>query len=73
MHLCVTYWGDDFGDEKNVQKALDSYILSGALKLFREHKEKARFVHHTMLIHCSAFRDDHKAQVAAAKKLLREI
>jgi len=42
--------GDDSKPE-NLQKAIDSYILSGAIKLFRESRSDLKYRHHTMLIH----------------------
>ena len=40
----------------NLPKAIDSFILAGALKLFREAKDplQFKFQHHTMLIHHSS-------------------
>ena len=37
----------------NLPAAIDSYILAGAIKLYREHRdpEQYRFRHHTMLVH----------------------
>lgn len=46
-----------------VQEAMDAFVLSGALKLYRaEHGlPKAPFRHHTMLVHQSVLKDDHAA------------
>jgi len=43
-------------DDNELQKALRSYVLSGALKLYRQAKDQTRyfFRHHTMLIHTSS-------------------
>ncbi|MFI5530799.1 Z1 domain-containing protein [Kitasatospora sp. NPDC051853] len=51
-------WGDA-GDR--LQEALDSFLLSGALKLFRSDHGVAKgpFRHHTMLVHQSVRKDDH--------------
>lgn len=59
--------GDDCGGEtidgrtnpNHLQKAIDSYILAGAIKLFRE-KSGHRFKHHTMLVHHSVKTGTHK-------------
>jgi len=63
------------GDEEpgNLQAAIDSFILSGAIKLYRSYKSKAgiRHRHHTMLIHQSVRRSDH-AQLAEKVKRLFE-
>jgi hypothetical protein len=53
--------GGDLADD-NLRKALDSYFLSGAIKLFRAadpHTEIATR-HHTMLVHTSHRVPDHK-------------
>ncbi len=42
--------------------ALDSYVLAGAIKLFRQsHDVAGDFRHHTMLVHESVKQDEHKA------------
>jgi hypothetical protein len=53
--------GDD--DAKgNLPKAIDSFVLSGALKLYRaEADPRLKFKHHTMLAHVSTLQADHKA------------
>lgn len=51
--------GDDL-EPGNLLKALDSFILSGAIKLFRSASTGQRFSHHTMLIHRSQRMSDHK-------------
>lgn len=46
--------------QDNFPKALDSFVLSGALKLYRESRSKEnRFRHHTMLVHSSTFKASH--------------
>lgn len=43
-----------------MQRALDMFVLSGAIKLYREDvEEDRRFKHHTMLIHESVKQADH--------------
>ncbi len=50
--------GDDVQD--NLPKAIDAFVLSGALKLYRAASDSAlKFRHHTMLAHLSQFQDDH--------------
>jgi hypothetical protein len=52
--------GDD-NKPDNLLKAIDSYVLSGALKLFRIHSDpKHKFKHHTMLVHVSVLQADQK-------------
>jgi hypothetical protein len=46
---------------KEIQQALDSFVLSGALKLFRGSKTGQRFRHHTMLVHESVKQVEHEA------------
>ena len=52
----------DGSDDEALQNALRAYVLSGALKLYRESKDpqKYRFQHHTMLIHTSSRTSHHK-------------
>jgi Z1 domain len=53
--------GDD-DDKDNLPKAIDSFILSGALKLYRADADpNLKFKHHTMLAHVSTLQADHKA------------
>lgn len=53
--------GDDH-DSANLIKALDSYVLSGAIKLYRTARDpKLKFKHHTMLVHVSQLQADQKA------------
>ena len=47
----------------NLRQAIDSYILSGAIKLFRQRHQPGlakQFRHHTMLVHSSHLTNDHK-------------
>ncbi|MGI8665548.1 MAG: Z1 domain-containing protein [Jatrophihabitans sp.] len=48
--------------DAELQAALDAFLLSGALKLYREHLTKGAlwFRHHTMLIHESVRTADHR-------------
>lgn len=46
---------------QNLLKAIDSYILSGALKLYRTSIDpKLKFKHHTMLVHVTQLQANHK-------------
>jgi hypothetical protein len=52
------------GDEKpeNLQRAIDSYVLAGAIKRWRAANNAAlKFRHHTMLVHVSEKQVEHKA------------
>jgi hypothetical protein len=47
--------------ERDLQRALDVFVLTGAIKLFRETAgTDGSFRHHTMLVHESSLQDDHK-------------
>lgn len=46
---------------KSLQRALDSFVLSGAIKLLRESLGAVPFRHHTMLIHESVKTAEHAA------------
>ncbi|RWK48111.1 Z1 domain-containing protein [Mesorhizobium sp.] len=60
--------GED-SDPKNLQTAIDSYVLAGAIKLWRlEQDAKLKFRHHTMLVHVSQLVLDHKALAVLVRK-----
>jgi hypothetical protein len=65
----------DHGDyEETLKKALGSFILAGAVKLYRQdHGEppSPRFKHHTMLLHSSHRNDDHTQDEQSIKTLYR--
>ena len=48
-------------DDANMLRAIDSFVLAGGVKLYREAALGMRFPHHTMLIHVSQAVDDHTA------------
>jgi hypothetical protein len=53
---------DDAARDKEIQQALDAYVLAGAVKLYREQamSSPGRFRHHTMLVHESVRMAEHK-------------
>lgn len=60
--------GDAHAD--NFPRALDSFLLAGALKLYREkHSPSLTFRHHTMLVHSSTFKAEHKESAKSVRKL----
>ena len=66
--------GDD-RNEENLQRAIDSYILAGAIKLFRAAKEPGLakdFRHHTMLVHISHRMDSHHETADQVTALLAD-
>lgn len=59
--------GDD--EPNNLQKAIDSFILAGAIKLYRADIDPSfRFKHHTMLVHHSPFRAIHREQTDMVRR-----
>lgn len=61
--------GDDTLPE-NLQRAIDMFVLSGAVKVYREKKDpkRFRFDHHTMLVHHSPYRYVHEAQAREVRE-----
>jgi len=60
-------------DDINLPRAIDSWILTGAVKLYRMAKQDTlQFPHHTMLIHHSHMVNDHKEMANLAKGILEE-
>lgn len=60
------------GDDACLQHAIDSFVLSAAIKLYREDKGglgDRYFQHHTMLIHESGWQIDHRQLLGRVKKL----
>jgi Z1 domain-containing protein len=56
--------GPTDSEPQKLLEAIDCFVLAGALKLYREAKKQAayHFVHHTMLVHHSAYRVVHQKQ-----------
>ncbi|SQE00134.1 Z1 domain-containing protein [Parafrankia sp. Ea1.12] len=46
--------------DQELREAIDSFVLAGAIKLFREANSKSTFKHHTMLVHESVKQRDHR-------------
>lgn len=60
--------GDD-SLEKNLTAAIDSFVLSGAIKLWRlEQAPTLKFRHHTMLVHISQLVSDQKTLATQVRK-----
>jgi hypothetical protein len=66
----------DFTDKKELQRrknemrtALDSFVLSGAVKIFRDEKDGFSARHHTMMIHESPYKADMRAQADLIKEV----
>lgn len=60
---------DPAGRIKELQEALDAWVLSGAIKKYREANSDVSYRHHTMLVHESVRKDAH-ADTAADVRLL---
>lgn len=52
-----------------LQEALDAWLLSGAIKKFRESRGAKPFAHHTMLVHESVKRAEHEATAEDVREL----
>ena len=61
--------GDD-DEPQNLLAAIDAYVLSGAIKLYRQTRGEAAYRHHTMLIHASQRTADHEAMRDLAVRLV---
>jgi hypothetical protein len=59
--------------EDALQEALDMFVLTGAIKLYREKatSKAGRFKHHTMLVHESVKQADHRELADAIRDLWR--
>lgn len=64
-------YGED-GTHEELRRAIDSFVLSGALKLYREAQTDFRFEHHTMIVHTSHLTADHRQQVDRVRGMLSD-
>ncbi|MGY4505788.1 hypothetical protein ACVWYH_009745 [Bradyrhizobium sp. GM24.11] len=63
--------GDDLKLPENLTKAVDSFILTGAIKLYRiAQGVPVRGIHHTMLMHLSSRKGEHEQHVTMINQLL---
>lgn len=61
---------EEVGVAEELRGALDSFVLTGALKLWREeHVEGLSFKHHTMLVHESVKQAEHKELAALIRRV----
>lgn len=58
---------DPDGRLAELQEALDAWVLSGAIKKYREVNSPRRFRHHTMLVHESVKKNDHVETAGAVR------
>jgi len=61
----------DYYNDTHLQEAIDMFVLTGAMKLYREDKGLGDryFQHHTMLVHESGWTADHKELLGRITKL----
>ena len=60
--------GDD-DEPENLRRALDAYVLTGAVKLWRQRHADVTFRHHTMLIHSSVKKSAHSDLAEMVREL----
>lgn len=55
---------------ENLRRAIDMFVLSGAVKVFREKRapKRFKFEHHTMLVHHSPYRYVHEEQAREVRE-----
>jgi hypothetical protein len=60
--------------EANLPRAIDSYVLAGAIKLYRSSKDPGayRFRHHTMLVHHAATQVVHENDKEIVENIFRQ-
>lgn len=57
-------------EELEIQKALDTFVLTGAIKLWRESQsDEFKYKHHMMLVHESVKQEEHKTLATLIKKV----
>ncbi|WP_225850932.1 Z1 domain-containing protein [Streptomyces sp. HPF1205] len=55
--------------DRDLQHALDAFVLTGAMKLYRQSLDLGTFRHHTMLYHVAMQKDAHREQRAKVKEM----
>jgi hypothetical protein len=55
--------------DADLQQALDTFVLTGAVKLYRESLDLGTFRHHTMLYHVAMQKEAHREQRAKIKEM----
>jgi hypothetical protein len=58
--------------EAKLQEAIDAFVLSGALKLYRAAADKLSFRHHTMLVHASVKQSEHGVLAQEIRDIWRQ-
>jgi Z1 domain len=57
------------GWEPKLQESIDAFVLSGAVKLYREKINNKHFRHHTMLVHASVKQTEHRELARTMRSL----
>jgi len=60
---------DPVKSEEKLLEAMDSFVLGGAVKLYRANQGPSRFRHHTMLVHQAMKRTYHREQAEQIRNL----
>jgi hypothetical protein len=60
---------DEEKQDADLQRALDTFVLTGAVKLYRERLGCGTFRHHTMLYHVAMQKGAHREQRAKVKEM----
>ncbi|MCX4414523.1 Z1 domain-containing protein [[Kitasatospora] papulosa] len=60
---------DENEQDADLQRALDTFVLTGAVKLYRQSLGYGTFRHHTMLYHVAMQKDAHREQRAKVKEM----
>ncbi|MEU3835138.1 Z1 domain-containing protein [Streptomyces microflavus] len=60
---------DENEQDADLQRALDTFVLTGAVKLYRQSLGYGTFRHHTMLYHVAMQKDAHREQRAKVKEI----
>jgi len=68
----VRMLSDQPEDESRLQEAIDAFVLSGAIKLYREERGNGRFRHHTMLVHHAMQRAVHSEKAENVRAAWRK-
>lgn len=65
----VRYLDPDESQEHELRDALDMFVLTGVLKLYRQERGYGRFRHHTMLVHEAMQRVQHSESASQLRQL----
>jgi len=60
---------DAQGRDEELQEALDAWVLSGAIKKYREYRSDYKYRHHTMLVHEAVTRAVHSTTADDVRRL----